>query len=133
MTSDIPMVREQIVASFPRVKFEKIHELRLLDPTHNVLVRLVQIFYTESKDRIPEMKNYVSSENFDGLAKVIHRFRSTAYNLGADRAAEITKRIDFVIGKNLIDKTELNQLISALEKECEAAHLELSSLLPLAS
>ena len=124
------MTLEQIMMNFPRLDANKVLDLNTLDPTGKTFTQLVKIFLDEMQARISEMKNYVSSEQYDNLSKVVHRFRSTTYNLGAKRAAEITRRIDFVSVKVLVDKVELNGLVIALENECWLAYQQLLAQLP---
>lgn len=108
------------------IKLEKITELKNLDPSRKLFTQLVGIFFSETKARLPEMKNYVTTKDFASLAKVTHRFRSTAYNLGATHAAEITKTIDVKIAQSEVDVDEVMRLILELETECYAAYGQLT-------
>ena len=117
----------QIQVNFPRIEFKKIEELKQLDPTLEVFSKLVHIFYVEVSGRIPEMKNYCDSHNYENLSRVIHRFKSTAYNLGASRAVEFMAHIEKVIlraGREL----EIKLWIMALEKECHETYQNLLKL-----
>ncbi len=129
MNTEAPMVLDQIIINFARIDYAKINELKSYDSNDEIFGQLVEIFSIEIRKQLPEMKRCVSSENFDGLSKAVHRFRSTAYNLGALRSAEITKRIDFVLSKELVNLIELKQLVHALERECLGAYTELVLIL----
>ncbi len=105
-------------AKLPVIENEKLTELRNLDPTLVVFSHLVEIFNSECRNRLPEMEKFCSSEDFESLGKVTHRFRSTAYNLGARSSAELTQQIDDVMAKTVINKTEVQKLIVLLNNEC---------------
>lgn len=107
---------------FPCIKDDKVKELRDLDSDHTLFPELIDIFHTEFLNRIPEMKAYASAGDYLSLAQVTHRFKSTAYNLGAIRAVEITKKIDHLLNQGPINKFDLEKLITSLEKECISAY-----------
>ena len=113
-----------IQLNFPRLKLEKIAELKQLDPTLEVFSKLVHIFSVEVSARIPEMKKFCECHDYENLSRVIHRFKSTTYNLGAARAVEITSHIEKVILRSG-SPIELKQWIESLEVECLEAHQQL--------
>lgn len=110
-----------IELNFPRVKLEKIAELKRLDPTLTILTKLVDIFFNETLDRLPEMKNFSITQDFKNLSCVIHRFKSTTYNLGASRAVELIGAIENAILRKA-STIEINQLIAVLHEECVETH-----------
>lgn len=112
--------------NFPRIDHDKIDELKELDPSLALFSQLVGIFKNECTHRIPEMKTYAIRHDYESLGQITHRFRSTAYNLGAVRTAEIAKQIDAAYDKIFVNHIAVEALVEALEIECEAAYQELS-------
>ncbi len=112
---------KQLKINFACIKLEKVVELKKLDQNSAIFIKLINIFQIEASKRIPELKTDAQKENYDAIKKTTHRFKSTAYNLGASRAVEIAKQIDFVASKSAVDKRELEQLIVALDQECQEA------------
>ncbi len=126
--SEPSVIVRDIQLNHPRVKIEKIRELKKLDPTLAIYTKLVNIFEVEVSTRIPEMKNFCHTEDFKNLSCVIHRFKSTTYNLGASRAVELTKALETAILQQA-RQVEMKQLIAVLEEECLDTHEELLTYL----
>ena len=120
-------VVSKIQLNYARLDFKKIEELKQLDPTLEIFSKLVNIFYVEVSGRIPEMKNYCDNHDYENLSRVIHRFKSTAYNLGASRAVELQANIEKVILRTGT-QLELKQWIMTLEKECHETYQNLLKL-----
>lgn len=114
----------------PTISEVKINELKSLDTSLKVLAQLIEIFKNEARDRVLEMQQCAASHDYVRLAQVTHRFKSTAYNLGANRAAQIVLKIETLIAGNSVSQQELNQLLSVLKTECEAAAKTLNNYLP---
>lgn len=106
-----------IQSNYPSVRLEKIEELKRLDPTFEILAKLVKIFHNEVAMRIPEMKSYCQCQDYENLSRLIHRFKSTTYNLGASRSVEFTKQIENAMQRSA-SQLEIKQLIAVLEIEC---------------
>lgn len=121
---------QEIYADYPSIKESKVAELKELDPTLDLFQKLVAIFQNEADKRVPEMKAAAVVSDFKTVGQVTHRFRSTAFNLGAIRAAELTKKIDFLIGKPVVNKADLVQMIAVLDQECRTAYNLLKTYLP---
>lgn len=115
------VVIQNIQSDFPRVKAEKIAELKRLDPTTVLLAKLVAIFYSEVTGRLPELEAHCRKEEYQKLLSVIHRFKSTTYNLGAIRAVEIANAIEYSVARKR-NHVDIENLISALKKECLDTH-----------
>ncbi len=115
------VIVRDIQLNFPRIKLEKITELKKLDPTKALFTKLVNIFDVEVSARVPEMKNFCQNKDFANLACSIHRFKSTTYNLGASRAVELTTAIESAMVR-AASPTEIKQLIAVLHEECLETH-----------
>lgn len=115
------VIVRDIELNFPRVKLEKIAELKRLDPTLTILTKLVDIFFTETANRVPEMKDFCQKQDFKNLSCVIHRFKSTTYNLGASRAVELISAIETAMLRQA-SQIEIKQLIAVLHEECVETH-----------
>ena len=130
ISNNLSNMLTEIHLNHPSVQIEKVNELRKLDKTLTVFKKLITIFHKELTDRIPEMKAACAQENCSELGRIIHRFKSTTYNLGASRAVELGKQIEHALNKELKSHLEISQLITLLEHECLAAHALLVAYLP---
>jgi HPt (histidine-containing phosphotransfer) domain-containing protein len=125
----VDLILKEIRTDYPSIKESKVFELKELDSTLDLFQKLVAIFQNEANKRVPEMNSAAMANDFKTVGHVTHRFRSTAFNLGALRAAELTKKIDFLIGKAVVNTGDLLQLIAALDQECIIASNELKTYL----
>lgn len=119
----------KIQSDYPRVQVEKIEELTALDPSLKIFSRLVDIYNSEYSARIPEMRIACGAGHLEALLEITHRFKSTAYNLGAARAAELMTAIEKVVREKPQSHHELLIMIAALENECQLASIELTNIL----
>jgi HPt (histidine-containing phosphotransfer) domain-containing protein len=126
---EITSLTKRIHVSKPSILSEKVVELKTLDPSLDVFTKLITIFRNEYINRIPEMKKHCVNRDNENLSRVIHRFKSTTYNLGAARAVEFTKEIELAITRKT-DGFYIEQLIGQLERECMRAHEVLLTLIP---
>ncbi len=122
LSNEITLFLNQVYLNYPPINQEKIKELRKLDATLAIFAKLIKIFHTEYTKRIPEMIGFCVAGEYENLGQVIHRFKSTTYNLGASRAVEIAKQIELAIHKESKNELYLKQLIILLEQECAIAH-----------
>ncbi len=126
---EIKSLTKNIHLANPPVKSEKVVELKKLDPSLTVYTKLITIFRTEYTNRIPEMKKHCETRDLENLSRIIHRFKSTTYNLGAARASEFTKEIESAITRKS-GEFYIKQLIGQLERECISAHEHLLTFIP---
>lgn len=131
ISTDISKLLNEIHANHPSISTEKVSELKKLDKTLTVLSKLIAIFQNEKNQRIPEMKVCCNTSDYDTLSRIIHRFKSTTYNLGAARAVELCKHIEHAMNKELKSHLEISQLISLLDHECDMAYQTLLTYLPV--
>ena len=125
---EISDLSSTIESNYPSVRLEKVEELKQLDPSLGILLKLVKIFQNEVSYRIPEMKNFCQCQDYENLSRHIHRFKSTTYNLGASRSAEYAKQIENAIERSA-SQLEVKQLINRLETECLKASERLLTFL----
>ena len=130
ISNSISDLLSEIHSNHPTIQMDKVHELKKLDKTLTIFNKLIVIFRKELTERIPEMKTSCDQEDYINLGKIIHRFKSTTYNLGASRAVEVSKQIEHSLNKELKSHLEISQLIALLEHECLAAHALLLTYLP---
>lgn len=130
ISNNISDLLTEIHSNHPSVQIEKVTELRKLDKTLTVFKKLITIFHKELAERIPEMKAACNKEDYVELGRIIHRFKSTTYNLGASRAVELGKQIEHALNKELKSHLEISQLITLLDHECHTAHTLLLTHLP---
>ncbi len=103
------------------ILLEKVTELKKLDKTLVVFNKLISIFQNEHTHRIPEMKACCENGDLENLSQIIHRFKSTTYNLGASRAADLATQIEQAIATESPCPLKIMQLITSLEIECITA------------
>jgi HPt (histidine-containing phosphotransfer) domain-containing protein len=128
---EITSLTKRIQISNPTIQADKVIELKTLDPSLVVFTKLITIFRNEYTNRIPEMKKHCANRDNENLSRVIHRFKSTTYNLGAARAVEFTKEIESAITRKS-DGFYIEQLIGQLERECISAYDVLLTFIPAA-
>ncbi len=130
ISPEVSEMLNEIHLNNPSIQLEKVAELKNLDKTLTIFTKLITIFHAEYVSLIPEMKVCCDSDDFTTLSRLIHRFKSTTYNLGASRAVELSKQIELALNKKLCSHVQITQLITLLEHECVAAHEKLVSYLP---
>lgn len=112
---------DQILLSFVRLDEVKIQEIISYDPSKDLLTELVQIFDTETKSTIIQIKEICENNHFSEVSRLAHRLRSTSLNLGATRLSEILKRIEYMTLEPSVIRSEVDFLINAAEKESLSA------------
>lgn len=129
---NITDIIKNININFTSVKKEKVDELKKLDRSLGILAKLINIFHNECLNRIPEMKVFCQNYDFENLSRVVHRFKSTTYNLGASRSVEIIKQIEYTVSLGETYQPTTLKLIEELEYECMTVHelLQLNLLQP---
>jgi len=126
-SGEVALILKNVYSNHASIKQEKVKELKKLDPTYAIFAKLLKIFHTEYTNRIPEMIGLCVKKDYNNLSKVIHRFKSTTYNLGASRAVELAKQTELAISKEPKNELKIKRLIILLEHECIVAHELLAS------
>lgn len=120
---------DQILLTFPTVDPTKIETMMSYDPSQELFKELVKIFNVEMKDKLVLIKKEFEARNFQELAKLAHRIRSTSLNLGTTRLAEIFKRLEYLSPEQNASPSEIQFLIQSAEKEYVFASEKLNSYL----
>ena len=78
-----------------------------------ILAKVIDLYLDDSPVILDELRDCVVREDHSGMRKAAHKFKSSSANLGADRLAELCKRLE-VLGRSdstagvraLLDKVE---------------------------
>ncbi|MBI4852050.1 MAG: response regulator [Acidobacteria bacterium] len=98
------------------------------DDEPSLLVKLIDIFITDSKEKIILLSDAVNEENFKSIQTIAHSLASPSGNLGADKLVNLCRQLEKLAIKKQIDEIkfvftpfliEVDKTILALKMEKE--------------
>ena len=100
--------------------------IRNLHGGEGILAKVIDLYLDDSPVILDELRDCVVREDHDGMRKAAHKFKSSSANLGADRLAELCKRLE-VLGRS--DSTAgARALLDQVEQEYGAVRDALKEL-----
>ena len=70
--------------------------IRNLHGGEGILAKVIDLYLDDSPLILDELRDCVAREDHDGIRKAAHKFKSSSANLGADRLAELCKRLEML-------------------------------------
>jgi HPt (histidine-containing phosphotransfer) domain-containing protein len=96
------------------IDFYKIKDLISIDPSKELLQKLVVIFNVEVQKALTQIKFHIQNQDFLAVSQLSHRMRSTSLNLGATNLGEVFRQLEY-LNYETASLNEMSSLVAQAE------------------